>query len=376
MPRLAVRQLNVACFRSLQKVCIETHGQSVILIGENGVGKTNVLEAVSLLTPGRGLRRATSSEMIRSPGCSGWKITAEIDQTDHPFDVELSYGGSGSRSVRLDGKSVPQTELGRVFPVMWLVPVMDRLWLEGSEGRRRFLDRLTLNFKPGHARASLDYDKALRQRNRMLKEGVRDAGWFKVIERQMAETGAVVEANRRVTVARLEDAQSSGKSGFPVARLSLEGPEQPAGEPDADELANMLDTARSGDMQAGRSRFGPHRTDLSAVHEAKGTPVRKCSTGEQKALLMSLVLSGARAMAEDTGTPPVLLLDEVSAHLDATRRAQLYGELADLQAQTWMTGTDEQVFEPVDAAVRRMSVTAVGGETVVTDRDQPVMSAR
>ena len=370
MARLAVRSLAVTCFRSLQRVSIDARCESVILIGENGVGKTNVLEAVSLLTPGRGLRRSASTEMIRVPGCSAWKITADVDCPDRPREIETSFGGSGSRVVRLDGKPVPQTALGRVMPVMWLVPVMDRLWLEGSDGRRRFLDRLALNFRPEHAGASLVYDKALRQRNRMLKEGVRDSGWFDVVERQMAESGAMVEANRRVAVSRLDDAQAGNTSGFPVARLSLRGPEKPVCEVTAEELIDEFRTARPGDMRAGRTRNGPHRTDLHAVHGGKGIPARQCSTGEQKALLMSLVLSGARAIIAESGVPPILLLDEVAAHLDEVRRSQLYGELADIPVQTWMTGTDPQVFEPVDRKVRRLVVTAAGGETLITECDR------
>ncbi|MCY3874456.1 MAG: DNA replication/repair protein RecF [Rhodobacteraceae bacterium] len=370
MARLAVRSLTVTCFRSLQRVSVDARCESVILIGENGVGKTNVLEAVSLLTPGRGLRRSVSSEMIRVPGCSGWKIAADVDCPDHPCEIETSFGGSGSRVVRLDGKPVPQTALGRVMPVMWLVPVMDRLWLEGSDGRRRFLDRLALNFRPEHAGVSLAYDKALRQRNRMLKEGVRDSGWFDVVERQMAESGAAVEANRRVAVLRLDDAQAGNRSGFPVARLSLRGPEKPVSDVTADDLIDEFRTARPGDMRAGRTRNGPHRTDLLAVHEGKGIPARQCSTGEQKALLMSLVLSGARAIIAETGVPPVLLLDEVAAHLDEVRRSQLYGELAEIPVQTWMTGTDPRVFEPVERKVRRLVVTAAGGETSITECDR------
>lgn len=371
MARLAVRSLTVTCFRSLQRVRVEALGESVILLGENGAGKTNVLEAVSLLTPGRGLRRSTSAEMIRTPGCSGWKISAVIDRPDCPCEIETSFGGTGSRVVRLDGKPVPQTALSRVVPVMWLVPVMDRLWLEGSDGRRRFLDRLALNFRPEHARVSLTYDKALRQRNRMLKEGVRDSGWFDAVERQMADAGAMVEANRQVVVERLGDALSGSTSGFPVARLSLRGTDRPVNDVTANELIEEFRTSRPGDMSAGRTRSGPHRTDLVAVHAGKGIPVRQCSTGEQKALLLSLVLSGARALIADTGIPPVLLLDEVAAHLDDVRRCQLYSELAEIPAQTWMTGTDPQVFEPIDRKFLRLIVTAAGEGTRITERTRP-----
>ena len=401
MPGTAIRQLAISCFRSLRRVHIETGGHSVVLHGRNGVGKTNVLEAVSMLSPGRGLRSARAAEMVRSGECTGWRISGQIDllsrgqHAPHGHEVETRFDGSGRRDVVVDGKPAPQSALGRVLPLMWLVPVMDRLWLEGSEGRRRFLDRMAMGFEPDHAERSLVYARALRERNGMLKAGVGDSVWYDAIELRMAEAGAAIEANRQATIDRLVATGGQIGSGFPRAELSLVssgGEAENDGSPDLARMSAACDALdetispgeaasmetgaadwfrdcfrkwRSGDILSGRTRNGPHRTDLLAVHAGTGLPARQCSTGEQKALLLSLILAGARAQSEDTGigTTPVLLLDEVSAHLDESRRGELYHELERLGAQVWMTGTEPELFASLAGDFRKFSVVSEGGET-------------
>ncbi len=262
--------------------------------------------------------------------------------------------------VRIDGKAATQVMLGRITRILWLVPAMDRLWIEAAEGRRRFLDRITLSFLPYHAEAALAYDKAMRERNRLLKDQVTDAHWYGVIEARMAEAGALIAANRAAALLRLAAAQDDAETAFPKADLALVHPE---GE--VDDLALALAEGRRRDMAAGRTLQGPHRVDLSAAFGAKGITADQCSTGEQKALLISLILANARALAADLGRAPVVLLDEVAAHLDRDRRAALYDEICALGAQAMMTGTEPGLFDGLGARAQNLSVTEDKGVSEV-----------
>jgi DNA replication and repair protein RecF len=304
MTRLS--SLFLALFRSHRAVRLAFDGRPVAIWGPNGAGKTNILEAVSLLSPGRGLRGAGAEEIGRRPDGAGWKVTAVLDG----HEVETWAEGPG-RLVRIDGKAASQAALAGLARVVWLVPAMDRLWIEAPEGRRRFLDRLALSFFPGHAEAALAYERAMRERNRLLRDGVTDAAWYGALESRMAEAGAALTAARVATVERLMLAQVEG--AFPVAALALDPGEGAA------HLGAALAEGRRRDMAAGRTLAGPHRADLRAVWAAKGMDAALCSTGEQKALLIALVLANARALAAETGAPPLLLLDEVAAHLDPGR---------------------------------------------------------
>ena len=229
---------------------------------------------------------------------------------------------AAARQTRIDGKTAAQVALSRVARVLWLIPSMDRLWIEGAEGRRRFLDRMTMSFTPSHAETTLAYDKAMRERNRLLKDQVRDAHWYGVLEKKLAKAGAEIHANRLATLDQIRDAQAQAETAFPVAELELTMTmgEMPATEAD---LLDAISESRFRDLVAGRTLVGPHRADLYGVYAAKGVPARDCSTGEQKALLVSLILANARALAQEIGAAPILLLDEVAAHLDASspRRA-------------------------------------------------------
>ena len=368
---LYLTELLLSHFRSHRRAVLALDGRPVALWGPNGAGKTNVLEAVSLLSPGRGLRRAGAEELARRPEAIGWKVSAVLQAGAAVHELETTAEGAQPRSVRIDGKAAPQAALARICRIVWLVPSMDRLWIEAAEGRRRFLDRLTLSFAPHHAEAVLAYEKAMRERNRLLKDMVRDTGWYAALEAQMAEQGALIQGNRTAALARIAAAQAASDTAFPAADLALTGPED-AGDPQGEAaLAEAFARGRSRDMAAGRTLVGPHRADLAATYAAKGVPAAQCSTGEQKALLISLILANARALAEDVGAPPILLLDEVAAHLDAARRAALYDEICALGAQAFLTGTGLELFETLGPRAQGFEVTETGGLSALSERPLP-----
>ena len=361
---LAITGLTLSHFRSHLAARLVFDGRPVALVGANGTGKTNVLEAVSLLSPGRGLRRAESGEIARRPEVLGWKVTAQVRGLVADHAVETWAEPGEGRQVRLDDKAATQGALGRVLRVLWLVPTMDRLWTEAAEGRRRFLDRITLSFLPDHAEAVLAYDKAMRDRNRLLKDQVPDPHWYRALEAQMAFSGAAITANRLQALARLAVAQAGGQAGasaFPRADLTLTA--DVAGQ----DLAVALAEGRRRDMAAGRTLIGPHRADLAVVYALKGVAADQCSTGEQKALLISLILANARALAAELGRAPILLLDEVAAHLDADRRAALYDEILALGAQALMTGTEAALFDSFGTRAQKFTVSDEGGQSRIVE---------
>ncbi|MFD1913690.1 DNA replication/repair protein RecF [Halodurantibacterium flavum] len=366
---LALEALTLSHFRS-HRLARLTFGQRVITIhGPNGAGKTNLLEAVSLLSPGRGLRGAAAEDLMRRPERLGWKIRAQLQAPAAEHLVETWAEPGSGRQVAIDEKPATQVMLGRLVRVLWLVPAMDRLWTESAEGRRRFLDRITLSFFPDHAEAALSYDKAMRERNRLLRDQVADARWYGALEEQMAQAGASLMQHRRDALARLEAAQAGAETAFPAALLRIEGAE-PFPET-ADAMAASFAEGRRRDMAAGRSLTGPHRVDLGAIYAAKDMPAASCSTGEQKALLISLILANARALKQETGAAPVLLLDEIAAHLDAARRSALYAEILGLGAQAFLTGTGAELFAELEGQAQSFEVTEAGGSSTVTERTMP-----
>ena len=349
-------------FRSHRRLTMTADGRPVAIWGPNGAGKTNILEAISLLSPGRGLRRAAADELARRSEGAGWKVRATL-AGDPGHEIETFALPGTPREVVIDGKPAPQLALGHVLRLLWLVPSMDRLWIESAEGRRRFLDRITLSFFPGHAGAALAYDKAMRERNRLLKDMVRDPAWYAALEAQMAEAGATLMVNRAAALDRIHAAQEGAATAFPAADLVLLGDGS-----DMAALADALARGRAADMAAGRTLSGPHRADLGATYAAKGVPAAQCSTGEQKALLLSLVLANARALA---GERVVILLDEVAAHLDAGRRAALHDEVCALPAHVWMTGTGPELFDDLGGRAQCFEVGESDGNSVVTERTAP-----
>ena len=361
MAGLYLSNLTLSHFRSHRRAVIDVGAQPVAIHGNNGAGKTNILEAISLLSPGRGLRRASAEDITRRPEGVGWKITALLHGPLGISEIEIVSEKGAARQVRIDGKPAPQTALGRIARVLWLIPSMDRLWIEGAEGRRRFLDRITLSFLPDHAKISLAYEKAMRERNRLLKDMVREPSWYAALEARMAETAIAIHQNRLHALKALSNAQEASETAFPTATLTLEC-EMPD---DVDTMRLALADGRMRDLKAGRTLIGPHRADLFGTYAAKGVAARDCSTGEQKALLVSLILANARALSSDFGAPPLLLLDEVAAHLDAGRRAALYDEIVALGAQAWMTGTEDGLFEAMGSRAQTILVTDEAGVSTV-----------
>ncbi len=362
MSGLAILWLQLSHFRSHRAAQMQFDGRPVAIAGPNGAGKTNILEAVSLLSPGRGLRGATAVDIARRPEALGWRVAARVAGLTAAHEIETRAEPDGARQVVIDGKPATQARLGEILRVLWLVPAMDRLWIEGAEGRRKFLDRITLGFYPDHAEAVLAYEKAMRDRNRLLRDGVTDGRWYAALEAQMAEAGRALSFNRMATLNRLEDAQEGVETAFPRAALSLEEPSE-----GLTDLAAALAEHRRRDIQAGRTLIGPHRADLQGVYAAKGVPAAQCSTGEQKALLISLILASARALAQDLGRAPVILLDEVAAHLDPDRRAALYDEICALGAQALMTGTEAGLFDSLGARAQTFVVRDEGGQSMVEE---------
>jgi DNA replication and repair protein RecF len=333
---VAVTRLSLTDFRSYADALLAPGPGFVILTGENGVGKTNVLEAVSLLSPGRGLRGAALPDMARKAGAGGFAVAARIG------DVDIGTGTTAAaperRQVRINGAAAAANSLSEWLSVLWLTPAMDRLFADTASGRRRFLDRLVLALHPDHAMHSTRYDAAMRARNKLLAEdGPGDEAWLDALEARMTEHGAAIGEARAATVAALAGRLGAAPDGpFARALIALDGGE-----------AAPLALARSRDAAAGRTLSGPHRADLLVLHEGKGQPAALCSTGEQKALLIGLVLAHADLVAERTGRRPLLLLDEIAAHLDPLRRLALFERLAAAGGQVWMTGTEAGLFAEI-----------------------------
>ncbi|UWQ95669.1 DNA replication/repair protein RecF [Rhodobacteraceae bacterium M385] len=362
MSRVFVSSLALSHFRSHRRARMALDGRPVALFGPNGAGKTNLMEAVSLLSPGRGLRRAQAEEIIRRPEAIGWKVAAEVAGPGVGHEIALTAEPGQPRTTQVDGKSAPQVALAKLLRIVWLVPSQDRLWSEGAEGRRRFLDRITLSFLPDHAEAVLSYEKAMRERNRLLRDDVRDPAWYRALEAQMAEAGARIVAGREEALQRISAAQEGAATAFPAADLGIEAE---GSCESVEDFSMAFADSRPRDLAAGRTLVGPHRADMSAIYRDKAVPAKQCSTGEQKALLISLILANARALKAETGAAPLVLLDEVAAHLDAGRRAALFDEICALEAQAWMTGTGPELFTELGERAQHFEVTEANGESVV-----------
>jgi DNA replication and repair protein RecF len=343
---MAIDRLSISDFRNHADALLVTDAALVLLTGDNGAGKTNILEAVSLLAPGRGLRGAALSAMARQDGPGGFGIAAQVD--GRTIGTGMIAQAPERRQVRINGRAAAATSLAEHLSVLWLTPAMDRLFADSPGARRRFLDRLVLAVEPGHGVASNRYEAAMRARNALLggERGPTDPAWLAALEGQMAEHGAAIDAARRALVAALGDALAQAPEG-PFARpiVVLDG--EPAS---VDALRSALRDGRSRDAAAGRALAGPHRDDLLVRHAAKGQAAALCSTGEQKALLLSIVLAHGALVAARSDRPLLLLLDEVAAHLDPARRLALFDRLRGLGGQVWMTGTEAALFAGLDDA--------------------------
>lgn len=337
-----VARLSLKDFRSYADAVVAPGPGFVILTGDNGAGKTNLLEAVSLLAPGRGLRGAALSEMARHGGAGGFSVAARTGEID--IGTGTSAAAPERRQVRINGAPAAANSLSEWLSVLWLTPAMDRLFADSASGRRRFLDRLVLALHADHADHSARYEAAMRARNKLLAdEAPADPEWLTALEARMAEHGGRLADNRARTVEALsEQVERQPESPFARAGLALEGWQPARDDPGA--LALALRRGRQQDQAAGRTLAGPHRMDLAVSHLAKRQPAALCSTGEQKALLIGLILAHAGLVAERTGGRPILLLDEIAAHLDPLRRSALFERLAGAGGQVWMTGTEADLF--------------------------------
>jgi DNA replication and repair protein RecF len=338
-----VSRLTLTDFRSYVSATIEPGAGFVLLYGENGAGKTNLLEAVSMLTPGRGLRGAALSEMARQGGGGAWAVAAKLGEPD--IGTGTLATAPERRQVRVNGAPASVNSLGEWLSVLWLTPAMDRLFTGSAGERRRFLDRLVLALEPGHAHHASRYEAAMRSRTKLLAGDAWDEAWLASLELAMADHGAELAAARTRTVAALDARLAAVPDDeFASAAIALEG--WVGGD-----LAVTLKSNRSRDAAAGRATEGPHRQDLAVLHRAKQMAAAQSSTGEQKALLLGLVLAHSELVAERRGEPPILLLDEVAAHLDPKRRAALFARL-EWRGQVWMTATEAALFEGIGEASR------------------------
>ncbi|MCH8095720.1 MAG: DNA replication/repair protein RecF [Proteobacteria bacterium] len=409
--RLAITRLSLSDYRCYPRLKLETDARPVVLTGPNGAGKTNLLEAMSYLAPGRGLRGARLSEIDRHGGGGAWAVAAKIQTPEGAFDigagrcgndgtgddgegdgaaapasdaglrhalpsVQLREAGEAAlasakppaepgsaaqagrrrdrRIVRINGLAAPgPAALGEIVSLLWLTPSMDRLFSDGAGARRRFLDRLVFGVDPGHAGRLAAYERAMRSRARLLRTGAGDRAWLTALEQSMAERGVAITVARREAAAAITRASADGTGPFPAAGLRLEGAPLEdwldAGPALAAEerFTEALVASRASDAETGGAAIGPHRSDLTVSAAATGVPAKICSTGEQKALLISIVLAGTRMQAAIRGAVPLLLLDEVTAHLDEGHRHALFEEISFLGVQAWLTGTDRSLFAPL-----------------------------
>jgi DNA replication and repair protein RecF len=362
-----IAKLTLADFRNYAALALDLEPGAVVFTGENGAGKTNLLEAISFLTPGRGLRRAPYSEVAREGSAGGFAVHARLDGPDGVVEIGTGTSGGevdGGRRVRINGANARSAdEMLEWLRVVWLTPAMDALFTGPAGDRRRFLDRLVLAIDASHGQRALDYEKAMRGRNRLLAEDSRDRAWFEAIEGQMAETGTAIAAARvemvHLLAAMIEKLPDSGP--FPQADISLAGTLEariglePAVETE-EAFRAALAEGRDRDRAAGRTLEGPHRSDLIVRHRPKATPAELCSTGEQKALLVGIVLSHARLCGEMSGQVPIMLLDEIAAHLDMGRRAALFSILEELNCQVFMTGTEPALFSSLRSKAQFLTV--------------------
>src|SRR4051794_5275644 len=358
-----IHRLTLTHFRNYRGASLETHGDVVVLVGPNGAGKTNCLEAISFLSPGRGLRRATLEDVGDNQGDGSWAVSAEVEGAlglatlGTGIEPPGSDGPASSRRCRIDREPVNSASaFGDHLRMVWLTPSMDGLFLGGASERRRFFDRLVLAIDSEHSSRVTALERSLRSRNRLLEVRNYDDHWCDAIERETAELAVAVATTRTHTATKLAAMlrKRGQASAFPSAQIMLDGWMENAllTEPATsveDRYRQILRDSRARDAAAGRTLDGPHLTDLQVIYAPKHMPARDASTGEQKALLIGLVLAHANLVAEMTGLTPLLLLDELVAHLDPTRRAALFDELAKLGVQVWMTGADPAAFADVGA---------------------------
>ena len=362
--------LSLRDFRNYADCRVTIDAPNILLLGENGAGKTNLMEAVSLLAPGRGLRRARAEHLPRqTSGSDQWAVSADLRTAGQTMRVGTGVpadSDSGRRIMRRDGATVPQTEIGRLLSVSWLTPRMDGIFIDSPGARRRFLDRLVIAFDAAHIGRTNRYDKLLRERAAILAEGRVDEAWLGAIEASLAESAIAVTAARRALIADLNTEAAAGWFDFPGVRLTLDGTvETWLAEGSALQAEDkFIAVARTRRMAGDTALAGPHASDMTAVNSQTDAPAHLASTGQQKALLIAVVLAHARLQARRLGRPPLLLLDDVVAHLDVARRAALFEAVGAVGAQAWFSGTDHEDFEGLDA--QSLLISAHDGAASIT----------
>ena len=361
MVQLSLISLKISHFRTHKLSVIELAKKPIVIFGSNGSGKTNVLEAISMFAPGQGLRRAKFSDLSRKPDLLGWKLTGKFQLRGRICEVSTFWDESRGRKILIDGKLVNQSQLAGLTRILWITPVMDRIWLNGSSERRRFLDRLVSNIVPAHTENSIKYYNALKQRNKLIKDKIFDSDWYNAVENQMALFGVEIYRARHDVITSIMAMQKKSTSSFPAANLSIKGTQFLSVE----DFEFALNSHRKQDIFNGRTSIGPHLGDLNAIYLSKGIDAKNCSTGEQKALLISIIIATAKIQMELFQTPPILLLDEVSAHLDQERRSILYSELCKLDLQFFLTGADCEIFKELDSSAKYFEVTINSGESSI-----------
>ena len=363
--RVTINSVKLTAFRNYETTTLVSDGRHVVLAGENGSGKTNLLEALSLLSPGRGLRRAVYADAVRAGTEAGFSIFAQIGGMEGEVEIGTGTGpgaDAGSRKVRINGTEARSSdELLDHLRVLWLTPSMDGLFIGPAADRRRFLDRLVLSLDPAHGRRAADFDRAMRMRNRLLEERPGDTAWLSGVETQMASLGVAMTLARSEMIRLLSRLGAEGSRGaFPAAGLTLANFLDDASGAAAidleDRYLGMLESGRLADRAAGRTLQGPHRADLLVTHLGKAMDAARCSTGEQKALLTGMILAQARLTANLTGFAPVLLLDEIAAHFDEKRRRSLFDLIDELGGQAFMTGTDRDLFSALGGRAQFFAV--------------------
>ena len=339
MSSVGIEKLKITNFRSYKALELAFDSFPTVIYGKNGVGKTNLLEALSLLYPGRGIRRSGFHDMINQANNHPWKVEAICRGKDNIFELETFSDGKG-RVVRIDGKKVPQNNLSSNMKIIWFLPPMDRIWMETSKDRRKFLDRMVFSLDIMHAKRCAQYEKLLRDRNKLLKDRVEDSSWYLAIEKEMALLGFEIDNCRRDFVEKLNTVLTQKNNYFPLIKLNLKDDPIETKEVLFENLINQ----RGQDLVSGRTNTGPHTNDLQGFYLDKEIDTKYCSTGEQKLSIISIILSNAKLIKEKHKISPILLLDEVTAHLDEARKENLFTELLSLESQFFISGTEIGIF--------------------------------
>ena len=347
MGSVGIEKLKISNFRSYKNLELVFDSIPTVIYGKNGVGKTNLLEAISLLYPGKGVRRSSFHDMINFSNNFPWKVEALCRRNNDFFEVETSSDGKG-RVVRIDGKKVPQNSLSSNIKIIWFLPPMDRIWMESSKDRRKFLDRMVFSLDINHAKRCAQYERLLRDRNRLLKDNIVDSSWYLAIEKEMAKLGFEIDNCRRDFIQKLNTVLTEKNNYFPLIKLHLKKKPIKNKEVFFENLINQ----RGQDLVSGRTNCGPHTDDLHGFYFEKDIDTKYCSTGEQKLSIISIILSNAKLIKEQHNTSPILLLDEITAHLDAVRKENLFSELLSLGSQFFISGTEMDIFNSLSTKVK------------------------